>query len=541
MRKILVFYILLISVSCFSKEVTKSEASKFAIEFLTAIQTQYSGDKISSISVKEIKSRNGLFYIATTHGWVIMSNSKQVAPILAYSTDTYLFNELDIPISLRELLQDYEAAIQYAHEFLQDSPEHPDWQEIIPRVMSTPYAEHILQKSADLAWGQSSSNSPSPYAYNMYCPNDTNTHKRSLVGCVAVALGEILWYHQWPHVAYVPKRVEVTNTEFRYQSYNWDSIPTAIDTTTTQYKADNLAFLLRDCGYSVHMNYTDSASNASMENADKALRKTFDYNCTYYDHKTLLWTSKLKAEINAERPILYSGYGAGTKPGHAFVVNGYNSNNFFHMNWGWRDCNCNNVWYNLDSLIVTDNNGGGHNYSSTQSAIMAIRPKHTINCSSLEISNQNYSNDVFLVSGGSVTISSINLRNTSRGYIFSGEYIHLQSGFHASSGSNICLSSHSTICQKKISNQVELAENMQIAEEEQHSVEPLIEISLANQSVSLLDFEDLDVSNIVIWYNHGMIRHMPNSNPIDISFASEGLVIIVIYAKDAIYPIKIMK
>ena len=41
----------------------------------------------------------------------------------------------------------------------------------------------------------------------------------------------------------------------------------------------------------------------------------------------------MKDELNNSRPIQYAGYGGGG--GHTWVCDGYDSNDFFHMNWGW--------------------------------------------------------------------------------------------------------------------------------------------------------------------------------------------------------------
>lgn len=39
-------------------------------------------------------------------------------------------------------------------------------------------------------------------------------------------------------------------------------------------------------------------------------------------------------EIDAQRPILYTGVDA-TNGGHAFVLDGYDSDGLVHINWGW--------------------------------------------------------------------------------------------------------------------------------------------------------------------------------------------------------------
>jgi hypothetical protein len=53
----------------------------------------------------------------------------------------------------------------------------------------------------------------------------------------------------------------------------------------------------------------------------------------------------LRSELDAGRPIYYHGFGSG---GHAFNVDGYQGNDFFHFNWGWSGSY--NGYYYLDNL-----------------------------------------------------------------------------------------------------------------------------------------------------------------------------------------------
>lgn len=46
------------------------------------------------------------------------------------------------------------------------------------------------------------------------------------------------------------------------------------------------------------------------------------------------WKNMLKSELDAARPILYSGWDV-NGAGHCFVCDGYDENDYFHFNWGW--------------------------------------------------------------------------------------------------------------------------------------------------------------------------------------------------------------
>jgi hypothetical protein len=62
--------------------------------------------------------------------------------------------------------------------------------------------------------------------------------------------------------------------------------------------------------------------------------------------------------------MYYHGFGTG---GHAFNVDGYNGNDYFHFNWGWSGSY--NGYFYLDNL-----NPGGNNFTEGQGAIIDIYP-----------------------------------------------------------------------------------------------------------------------------------------------------------------------
>jgi len=50
----------------------------------------------------------------------------------------------------------------------------------------------------------------------------------------------------------------------------------------------------------------------------------------WYSNAT--WIQRIKENLNQGRPVYYSGSGSGE---HAFVCDGFGSDDYFHFNWGW--------------------------------------------------------------------------------------------------------------------------------------------------------------------------------------------------------------
>ena len=81
----------------------------------------------------------------------------------------------------------------------------------------------------------------------------------------------------------------------------------------------------------------------------------------------------LRDELDDRRPILYGG-NTSTGGGHAFVFDGYDTNGYFHVNWGWAGTS---DGYFVSSVLNPSSQGTGGSsggYNMYQKAIMGIKP-----------------------------------------------------------------------------------------------------------------------------------------------------------------------
>ncbi|UQA59812.1 C10 family peptidase [Polyangium aurulentum] len=177
---------------------------------------------------------------------------------------------------------------------------------------------------------------------------------RAWAGCVAVAMGQVMKYYQYPG------------------GYNWAGMYNYSSTPDT-------AHLLRDVGNSVGMSYGANGSGASMGSIDNAL-ENFGYSTSAEHTSYGFW--KVRDEIIANRPVIMSGtkdcdfLGFPTCSGHAWVVDGYKESfycetqvyyNYLRNNWGWGGNY--DGWYYDYKL-----NPGGKDYSYHNELIIGIKP-----------------------------------------------------------------------------------------------------------------------------------------------------------------------
>ncbi len=178
--------------------------------------------------------------------------------------------------------------------------------------------------------------------YNNLTPLDGRIH--SATGCVATAAAQIMKFHEWPvqgkgNISYntLTKRIHVL-TNFNASIYDWRNMLDSYRSFYSDKEANAVATLMRDTGSACMMDYTHDESGASIFDMGIGFIEHFDYtkqmNLNIRDFYTdQEWKNILKEQLNKNLPVLYSG--ANKSEGHAFICDGYDSNDLFHINWGW--------------------------------------------------------------------------------------------------------------------------------------------------------------------------------------------------------------
>jgi len=119
-----------------------------------------------------------------------------------------------------------------------------------------------------------------------------------------------------------------------------------------------------------------TSSSASYRNMALALKNNFGYdsNLQLYSRNFFTraeWINLLMTELNAARPVLYSGQA--DTGGHLFVCDGYDSNGLFHFNWGWSGYS--NGYFQI-SALDPDNQGVGSSsvgYNTSQTIVVGMQ------------------------------------------------------------------------------------------------------------------------------------------------------------------------
>lgn len=334
-----------------AKRITQWQAQQQAYSFWGKQMPQKAKAKSRTATTA---STSDAYYVFNNDagGFVIIAGDDAVTPVLGY-TSTGSFDAENLPDGLKDLLKSYERQIAALGSSYQAN-------QTVTRAAFT--GEKLLNTAK---WNQYP-------PFNKYTPNNYVT------GCVATAGAIVMKHHGYPAKgtgshSYTWNGQDLT-ANFEHD-YDWANMPTKY-TVGNDEAFDGVARLMSDLGVAVEMKYAKGGSGASMEDLLTALKKYFGYSkyarlLAIADLGAEVWNDRLRAEIDANRPILYSAVDS-NKGGHSFVIDGYKDESF-SVNWGWGGY-CDG-FYRIGAL--NPETGGkplGDKYNLSQSAVFSLQP-----------------------------------------------------------------------------------------------------------------------------------------------------------------------
>lgn len=307
---------------------------------------------VSTASLSTLGNDSYYVFNNDAGGFVIIAGDDAVAPVLGY-TSTGAFDANNLPEGLKDLLKSYEQQIAALGKNYKANT-------------TSTRAEFTGEKLLNTAkWNQGA-------PFNKYTPNNYVT------GCVATAGAIVMKHHGYPAKgvgshSYTWNGQNLT-ASFEHD-YDWANMPVRY-TGDNDAAFDGVARLMSDLGIAVNMQYANGGSASALEDLVTALKKYFGYS-KYARHLKIedlgaeAWNGRLRAEIDANRPVLYAASDANVG-GHSFVIDGYKDESF-SVNWGWGGY-CDG-FYRVGALNPeVDGTPQGDQYNSSQAAVFALQP-----------------------------------------------------------------------------------------------------------------------------------------------------------------------
>ena len=234
-------------------------------------------------------------------------------------------------------------------------------------------------------WGQSTTISGS-HCFDYYTPTAKLNGKetRTVCGCVATAMSQLMRYWQWPSADFpvgqasvecqVPRDSTTPDNNPRKSetltmqggTYSWEKMDYVPKTNDETCRA--IGKLTSDCGIAVGMMYNFrefGGSGAYMSDVCPALKDNFHYTKAVMTRASDLsnrsdFTVRAKAilsNLDAKMPVLLGV--SGKSGGHAIVADGYGFSGdvetpYIHLNMGWNGQD--DIWYNLPDINIHPDN-----------------------------------------------------------------------------------------------------------------------------------------------------------------------------------------
>lgn len=266
-----------------------------------------------------------LFASRDGRGYMLVSADDAAVPLLGYSAEGSI-DPASMPPAMRYWLECYSREIEAAASAGRRAPS------AAPEGRGSRKPIEVLTTTL---WNQGA-------PYNNMCPDVDGG--RAVTGCVATALAQVMRYHSWPghgqgSNSYALADGSTVAVNFADTYFDWDEMlddyGRQVGTTS---QTDAVATLMHACGAAVDMQYGRSESSAQALAVPAAMVKYFNYDrgVRYLprDYYGLYdWEDLVYDQLATYGPVQYSGQS--NEGGHSFVCDGYSSDGYFHINWGW--------------------------------------------------------------------------------------------------------------------------------------------------------------------------------------------------------------
>ncbi|MCD4697675.1 MAG: C10 family peptidase [Bacteroidales bacterium] len=368
-------FLLLFQNTNISQQISQADAKLVAINFYYERAGLINEIKYSEISTNEIfpvYHNDILVYYAVNiqpAGFVLVAGNRSIKPVLAYSFNSGHQPDNQHP-PFKTWINQYKDQIAFAlkNKAIPLQGVESEWERLLtanPSELDMITKEKSVEPMLLSTWNQGQ-------FYNQLCPADPGGPAGCCyTGCVATAMGQLCYYFRWPDTgvgsySYQHPDYGTISANFAETEYQWNDMSNSLNQPNIA-----VAELLFTLGVSVDMVYGPNGSGMYNHKAAYSLRTHFKFapetEYLYRDSTNLDWDSTIVAHLDQGIPMYYAGWSVPNLYGHAFIVDGYQTEEFFHFNWGWGGSY--DGYFYLDELTP-----GGSNFNLAQELIINAEP-----------------------------------------------------------------------------------------------------------------------------------------------------------------------
>ncbi|MCF7912549.1 MAG: C10 family peptidase [Candidatus Cloacimonetes bacterium] len=360
MKKIVLFIMILVLMNSLTAEIRAlADARNVVDNFIQSRGRQLERTSEFCLTTDDVEL---YIFNLETDGFVVTSADDNFYPVLAYSWTGNYSNENSEDLQFAFIKSDLQKRKEYYLQNPQMAAANQQvWNDMISGIRPLRTFQQWPMDGntntdgwCDTQWTQSG-------VFNQFCPLDTGGN-RSVVGCVATAMAQIMHFHEYlgnpvfdnsdDYTSGWWDAIHIDNDHEANDFPDWNTLNGYLDTVVEHYASQelltsqDLAALSYACGVSVEMSYSSDGSGANTGDVAYALRNKFDYDtATWNENYGGSFFNNVADDMKQMQPCEFSIYTDGWNDGHAIVCDGYNTDDYYHLNYGWGSSNIG--WYYL--------------------------------------------------------------------------------------------------------------------------------------------------------------------------------------------------
>ena len=410
MRKTLILFIAsLLAMPNFANDRSEQEMQTIALQALCASNLQAGGAKkaAANIAVEKYQSLDMVnVYGIKGKGVVFISKDDDIEPVLGISDEDFDVNNM--PCGMKWWLNTANKSLERM------------------KAKGITYSANPMAASGrptyfiKTYWNQDT-------PFNNLCPQINGS--AAPTGCIATAMAQIMKYYQYPATSkgtgiysvttYKDKNDKEGTTKWYKRelghTYQWTAMQSSYGILSDD-ENDAVATLMADVGAASQMNYQANASGTIEWYAAKGFAENFRYDslaisCLQRDFYTdAEWMEMVRKEMEAKQPVLYCGSDE-IEGGHAFLLDGIQSDGKVHVNWGWGKSG--DGWFDIDVLRPNITGFTGEGFNIGQSMVLGFKRQETPSADEENISQWVTDGYSFYISNNELHVKLTNAYNYS--------------------------------------------------------------------------------------------------------------------------------
>ena len=362
--------------------VSRQKAQQIAAHFISQKSPSRRAPSVESMQTKVVLDKvngTGMPYLYAVYpsegeGYVLVSGDDRFTEVLGYS-DSGTYDESRLPDNMKAWLQGYIAEMQ--------------------EMDARGYAPVKSSRRATEAWPAIKPMTTTKWfqqaPYNDLLPSDEVTGHNP-AGCMTIATAQVVNY--WakktgkpaktlkPIPAYTTETYKMAIEELPVTDFDWTKMRNAYDETSAEADKAEVAKLIKYCAYANQSDFTPIVTGGKIVAIPNTLIEYFGFDNTanvqmhdMFSHAD--WSLMIYNELKNQRPVIYGASMTEiTIAGHAFVIDGYDGDEMFHINFGWGGKS--DGYYRLSVLDCHNRDNkdapvSPSSFTSSQSAVFGVQ------------------------------------------------------------------------------------------------------------------------------------------------------------------------